>query len=67
VIRTALDRYYLDNGYYPPSDQGLASLVSAPSSGRKPPNYEEGGYIEGLPDDPWGPRTSIRATATPTC
>ena len=29
-IKTALDRYALDNGYYPTSDQGLTSLVSAP-------------------------------------
>jgi general secretion pathway protein G len=53
-IKTALDRYYLDNGYYPTSDQGLPSLVSAPSGGRQPANYEEGGYIEKVPLDPWG-------------
>jgi general secretion pathway protein G len=53
-IKTALDRYYLDNGYYPTSDQGLTALVSAPSSGRVPANYESGGYIERLPRDPWG-------------
>src|SRR6202162_6708651 len=35
-IKTALDRYYLDNGYYPTSDQGLTSLVSAPTRGRAP-------------------------------
>jgi general secretion pathway protein G len=53
-IKTALDRYYLDNGYYPTTDQGLGALVSAPSSGRVPGNYESGGYIERLPQDPWG-------------
>src|ERR1700687_1345075 len=53
-IKTALDRYYLDNGYYPTTDQGLPSLVSAPSGGRQPVNYEEGGYIEKVPLDPWG-------------
>jgi general secretion pathway protein G len=37
-IKTALDRYYLDNGYYPTTDQGLPAL----------------GYIEKLPLDPWG-------------
>jgi general secretion pathway protein G len=53
-IKTALDRYYLDNGYYPSTDQGLNALVSQPTSGRVPPNYESGGYIERLPADPWG-------------
>ena len=53
-IKTALDRYYLDNGYYPSTDQGLGALVSAPTNGRVPGNYESGGYIERLPQDPWG-------------
>ena len=53
-LKTALDRYYLDNGYYPTSDQGLSSLISAPTSGRQPANYEQGGYIEKIPNDPWG-------------
>src|ERR1700722_7472262 len=50
-IKTALDRYYLDNGFYPTTDQGLNSLVSPPTSGRTPPNYENGGHIEGLPPE----------------
>jgi general secretion pathway protein G len=53
-IKTALDRYYLDNGYYPSTDQGLNALVSPPTNGRMPANYESGGYIERLPRDPWG-------------
>jgi len=53
-IKTALDRYYLDNGYYPTTDQGLNALVSPPTNGRMPANYENGGYIERLPRDPWG-------------
>jgi general secretion pathway protein G len=53
-IKTALDRYYLDNGFYPTTDQGLTALVSPPTSGRTPANYESGGYIERLPTDPWG-------------
>src|SRR5216684_1060314 len=43
-LKTALDRFYIDNGYYPTSDQGLGSLVNRPTSGRIPPNYEEAGY-----------------------
>jgi general secretion pathway protein G len=53
-IKTALDRYYLDNGSYPTTDQGLQALVSPPSSGNIPTNYEQGGYIEQVPPDPWG-------------
>src|SRR6266851_921710 len=32
-LKTALDRYYLDNGYYPTTDQGLNALVSPPTNG----------------------------------
>jgi general secretion pathway protein G len=53
-LKQALDRYYLDNGSYPTTDQGLQALVSPPQSGRTPNNYEQGGYIEKLPTDPWG-------------
>src|SRR4029077_16660908 len=55
-IKTALDRYYLDNGYYPSTDQGLNALVSPPTNGRMPANYESGGYIQRLPRDPGGTR-----------
>ena len=53
-LKTALDRYYLDNGSYPTTDQGLQALVTPPTSGRVPTNYEEGGYVEKIPPDPWG-------------
>jgi general secretion pathway protein G len=53
-LKTALDRYYLDNGFYPTTDQGLQALVTPPSGGRVPHDYEAGGYIQRLPVDPWG-------------
>jgi len=53
-IKTALDRYYLDNGYYPTTDQGLGALVAPPTTGIIPLVYYSGGYIERLPKDPWG-------------
>ncbi|HKM53331.1 MAG TPA: type II secretion system major pseudopilin GspG [Isosphaeraceae bacterium] len=54
-IQTALDRYYLDNGFYPTTDQGLQALVTRPNSGRVPTKYEDGGYIiQRVPLDPWG-------------
>jgi general secretion pathway protein G len=54
AFKTALDRYYLDNGAYPSSDQGLAALVSAPQNGKVPADYPSGGYIEQIPNEPWG-------------
>lgn len=53
-LKTALDRYYIDNGSYPTSDQGLGALVTRPTSGNIPANYEDGGYIQRVPPDPWG-------------
>ncbi|HUY27957.1 MAG TPA: type II secretion system major pseudopilin GspG [Candidatus Binataceae bacterium] len=53
-LKQGLDRYYLDNGSYPTTDQGLQALITPPTSGRTPNNYEQGGYIEKLPPDPWG-------------
>ena len=53
-IKTGLDRFYLDSGSYPTSDQGLQALVSPPSNGKVPANYESGGYIQSVPKDPWG-------------
>ncbi len=53
-LKTGLDRYYLDAGSYPTSDQGLQALVAAPSGGQVPANYESGGYLQSIPKDPWG-------------
>ncbi len=51
---TAIKRFYLDNGFYPSTDQGLDALVEKPHSGRTPSNYPENGYISKIPLDPWG-------------
>jgi len=55
-LEQALELYYLDNGSYPSSEQGLESLVKKPSSGDEPQNWREGGYLvkSRLPKDPWG-------------
>ena len=54
-LKTALDDYYRDNGYYPTTDQGLRALVVyPPTTGIVPLVYFSGGYIERLPKDPWG-------------
>ncbi len=55
-LEQALELYYLDNGSYPSSEQGLAALVKKPSSGDEPQNWREGGYLakSKIPKDPWG-------------
>ncbi len=54
TLEQALDMYRLDNYRYPTTQQGLAALVSPPTSDPQPDNYREGGYIRRLPEDPWG-------------
>ena len=49
-----LKLYRLDNTRYPTTEQGLQALVSKPASGSAPKNWKPGGYLERLPNDPWG-------------
>ncbi|HUT64865.1 MAG TPA: type II secretion system major pseudopilin GspG [Spirochaetota bacterium] len=55
-IEQALELYYLDNGIYPSTEQGLGALVEKPQTGEIPENWKEGGYlVKGrLSADPWG-------------
>jgi general secretion pathway protein G len=46
-IKTALDRYEIDNGSYPRS---LNDLIQAPGDAK----HWSGPYIDQLPIDPWG-------------
>jgi len=50
----ALKLYRLDNGFYPSTDQGLQALVTRPTTQPTPSNWKQGGYLERLPQDPWG-------------
>lgn len=54
AIVTALNLYRLDNHVYPSTQQGLEALVERPSGRPEAPNWKEGGYLERLPNDPWG-------------
>lgn len=54
VLQSALNLYRLDNFRYPTTEQGLAALVSPPSSEPLAPNWASGGYVDRLPKDPWG-------------
>ncbi len=60
-LKTALDRYYIDMGSYPTSDQGLAALVNPGGSGGQGDGTQvssaggsEDSYIQRIPNDPWG-------------
>lgn len=53
-IQTALKMYRIDNYAYPTSEQGLQALVERPTMAPQPRNWDESGYLEQLPRDPWG-------------
>lgn len=51
AFEKALDQYRLDVGRYPPTDAGLAALVSKPANEPK----WAGPYLKkAVPSDPWG-------------
>jgi general secretion pathway protein G len=54
-LEQALKLYYLDNGEYPTTEQGLTSLVEKPATEPVPKRWKEGGYLEKkkIPLDPW--------------
>lgn len=54
TLMQALRLYKLDNLRYPTTEQGLQALVSPPAREPLAGNWKSGGYIEKLPNDPWG-------------
>jgi len=54
-IEQALKMFYIDNGDYPTTEQGLLALVEKPETDPLPRNWKEGGYLEKgkVPEDPW--------------
>ncbi len=53
-VEQALKLYKLDNMRYPTTEQGLQALVKKPTLPPVPTNWKENGYLERLPQDPWG-------------
>lgn len=53
-IENALEQYQLDLFKYPSTEQGLRALVQVPPSEPRKNQYRPGGYLRGLPTDPWG-------------
>lgn len=54
TIKQALELYKLDNYTYPSTDQGLEALITKPQGQPEPRQWKMGGYLEKLPEDPWG-------------
>jgi general secretion pathway protein G len=52
-IEDALEQFNIENGFFPSTEQGLAALVSRPSSGQEAKKYREGGYLKSVPKDGW--------------
>ncbi|EHL69869.1 type II secretion system major pseudopilin GspG [Cloacibacillus evryensis] len=53
-LEQVLGLYYLDNGFYPTTSQGLEALVKEPTMPPEPLNYKKGGYMKKVPKDAWG-------------
>ncbi len=54
ALKQALNLYYLDNQFYPTTDQGLQALAAKPNTPPLPIKWKKGGYIDSLQPDPWG-------------
>ena len=54
AVEAALNLYRLDNHVYPGTDQGLRALVEKPTGEPAAPNWKTGGYLDRMPQDPWG-------------
>lgn len=52
-VKTALEKYHLDQGFFPSQQQGLGALVERASSAPAPKKWPEGGYLDKLPADGW--------------
>lgn len=54
LIEDALKQFEVENGFFPTTDQGLQALVTQPTGGREAKKWRKGGYLDRLPQDPWG-------------
>jgi len=54
TLANALNMYKLDNFNFPSTDQGLEALVKEPTGNPVAKNWRKGGYVERIPNDPWG-------------
>ena len=54
TIMQALKLYRRDNGRYPTEEQGLRALTEESTISSVPNARKDGGYLQRLPNDPWG-------------
>jgi general secretion pathway protein G len=54
TVMQSLKLYKLDNQRYPTTEQGLQALVTKPTAGPAANGWKNGGYLDKLPNDPWG-------------
>ncbi|TGY90388.1 type II secretion system protein GspG [Marinicauda algicola] len=54
TLESSLTTFYATYGRYPTTDEGLEALVNPPREDRVAARYAEEGFIQRLPDDPWG-------------
>lgn len=54
ALEAGLVLYLADNKSLPSTEQGLAALLPASETAPTSPRFREGGYIDQLPNDPWG-------------
>ncbi len=53
-LENAVTMYKVRNKVFPTTEQGLEALVTAPTIEPIPRNFPENGFINSLPNDPWG-------------
>ena len=53
-LEDALSMYKLRNKTYPTTEQGLEALKEKTSIEPIPKRFPDGGFIDSLPEDPWG-------------
>ena len=54
TLEGSLTTFYATYGRYPSTDEGLEALVNPPEDDSVSARYAEEGFIQRLPDDPWG-------------
>ena len=54
TLKAAVQMYRVDMQSLPPAQVGLQALREVPRGVRRPERYRPGGYVEALPQDPWG-------------
>jgi len=53
-VEKALELYRFNEMSYPTTDQGLEALITPHTDLKRPYLYPENGYINSVPQDPWG-------------